>query len=110
MAFGNMKVAARLAWAFGLVLVLMGLTGAFTLTKLAAIETNLEDIVLDNNVKIKLNNQMAESVHVSANAPRCSSIAVTMTRPGLRWKSSQPANLAKPIGPKSRRRVTQLAP
>ncbi len=70
MNFSEMKVSSRLALAFGVVLLLVVLTSLFALNRLAAIESNLEDVVLDNNVKIKLNAEMAESVHVVSRVMR----------------------------------------
>ena len=64
MDFKYMKVATKLAWAFGLVLAMMMLTATLTLSKLADIQANMDDMVLDNNVKIKLNNDMNHAVFV----------------------------------------------
>mgnify|MGYP000264035057 CR=1 FL=1 len=64
MIFNNMKVANRLALVFGLVLIMSIVSSVFGLSKLASIQASLEDVVLDNNVKIQLNHEMAEEVHV----------------------------------------------
>ena len=70
MNFGNMKLAARLAWAFGLV-VLMGLVGnAIGLVKLSQLNANLDDVVNDNNVKLQLTQTMSESVHIVSRVMR----------------------------------------
>jgi len=70
MGLNNMKVSSRLAFAFGLILVMMLITAGFTLSKLAAIQSNLEDVVLDNNVKIKHNNDMSDAVGVVSRVMR----------------------------------------
>ena len=64
MKFTDFKIGTRLALAFGLVVVLSVASAALALKELASVEHNLEDIVTDNNVRIKLTHQMAESVHV----------------------------------------------
>jgi len=70
MKFSQMPVAVRLAWAFGIVLVAMLLSAAFTLSKLSGIQAELEDMQLDNNVKIRLATEMSESVHVVSRVVR----------------------------------------
>lgn len=66
----DFKIGTRLAAAFGLVVLLSVTSAGLALTELAAVEHNLEDIVNDNNVKVKLNNDMAESVHVVSRVMR----------------------------------------
>jgi methyl-accepting chemotaxis protein len=68
--FKNLKIGSRLASAFGLVLLLSLASAGLALNKLSAIQTNLEDVVKDNNVKIQINNDMATSVHVVARVIR----------------------------------------
>ncbi len=63
MRFTDLKVRARLAWAFGLVLLISLLSTGLALHKLAAIQTNLDDVVLDNNVKVRLSQVFSGSVH-----------------------------------------------
>jgi len=70
MKFSQMPVAVRLAWAFGIVLVAMLLSAVFTLNRLSIIQSELEDMQLDNNVKIRLAAEMSESVHVVARVVR----------------------------------------
>ena len=70
MKFSQMPVAVRLAWAFGIVLVAMLLSAVFTLNRLSTIQSELEDMQLDNNVKIRLATEMSESVHVVARVVR----------------------------------------
>jgi methyl-accepting chemotaxis protein len=64
MRFDNMKVSARLAWAFGTVLAVSLMAATLSLVKLASIQDNLRNIVLDNNVRIELSNSMANSIHI----------------------------------------------
>ena len=63
MRFSDLKVRARLVWAFGLVLLISLLSTGLALHKLAAIQANLDDVVLDNNVKIRLSQTMSGAVH-----------------------------------------------
>ena len=70
MNFSRMKVANRLALAFGSVLVIVLLSAGFTMSQLAKIEANLEDIVTDNNVKLRLGNELSESTHVLSRVMR----------------------------------------
>ena len=70
MKFADFKIGTRLASAFGLVVVLSLASAGLALNKLSAIQTNLEDVVKDNNVKIQINNDMATSVHVVARVLR----------------------------------------
>ena len=66
----DFKIGTRLAAAFGLVVLLSVTSAGLALTELASIEHNLEDIVNDNNVKVKLNNEMAASVHIVSRVMR----------------------------------------
>ena len=70
MKFADLKVRSRLAVAFA-ALVLLSLTSAgVALHKLSGIQANLEDVVKDNNVKIQLNTDMSNAVHVVARVAR----------------------------------------
>ena len=64
MRFDTMKISARLAWAFGAVLLVSVIAAALSLMKLASIQGNLRDIVLDNNVRIELSNSMGDAIHI----------------------------------------------
>jgi methyl-accepting chemotaxis protein len=64
MNLGSMRLSTRLSLAFGVVLLLSMLSSGFAAWALSAIQSNLETIVTDTNVKAALNNQMSESVHV----------------------------------------------
>ncbi len=64
MKLSQMKVSARLAFAFGAVLLVMVLSGVFALTRVATIEQSMEDMQMQNNVKIRLSNDMTDAIHV----------------------------------------------
>ncbi len=66
----DMKIGNRLAIAFGIVLLITIITAVLTLGKLADIQVNLRDIVTDNNVKVRLNTEMADSTHIIARVMR----------------------------------------
>ena len=66
----NLKIGQRLALAFGVTVLLSLASSGLALRELAAIEHNLDDIVGDNNVKLKLSNDMSEAVHVTARVIR----------------------------------------
>ena len=70
MKFSKMKVASRLAVAFGLVLAVSVIAALLSLSKLSAIQDNLENIVQVNNVKVELNSKMLNSVHVVSRVMR----------------------------------------
>ena len=70
MKLTNYKIGTRLAGAFGLVIMLSVGSAGLALRELASVEQNLEDIVTDNNVRIKLMHEMAESVHVVSRVMR----------------------------------------
>nr|MDP2190311.1 methyl-accepting chemotaxis protein [Rhodoferax sp.] len=70
MKFSDFKIGTRLSFAFGLVVLLSAGSAGLALKELASVESNLDDIVTDNNVKIKLNHEMAESVHVVSRVMR----------------------------------------
>jgi methyl-accepting chemotaxis protein len=70
MKLTDFKIGTRLAFAFGLVVLLSMASAGLALKELALVEHNLDDIVTDNNVKVKLNNEMAESVHVVSRVMR----------------------------------------
>jgi methyl-accepting chemotaxis protein len=60
----NMKVSTRLAMAFALVLLTMLTAITLALVQLSNVHTNLEQMVLQNNVKIRLANDMSQTVHI----------------------------------------------
>lgn len=70
MNFKDMKIGTRLGVAFGLVLLVTIIAAVLTLSKVADIQENLRDIVTDNNVKIRLINEMSNSTHTIARVVR----------------------------------------
>jgi len=70
MNFNHMKIGTRLGFAFGVVLLISIISALLTLSKVADIQDNLRDIVKDNNVKLKLTNDMADTIHVIARVMR----------------------------------------
>ena len=60
----KLTVSTRLAYAFGIVLLVTILSAVVSVTKLATMADSLRAVVQDNNVKIKLNHDMSESVHI----------------------------------------------
>ena len=70
MKLNRMRLSSRLGLAFGLLLLLSLLSSALSLYKLTQVQANLEDVVLDNNVKIDLSQQMSAATHVTARVVR----------------------------------------
>ena len=70
MRFSDIKVRARLAWAFGLMLLISVLSTGLALHKLASIQGNLDEVVLDNNVKIRHAQVLSGAVHEVARSMR----------------------------------------
>lgn len=70
MKLTNYRIGARLVAAFGLVVLLSVGSASVALLNVAAIQRNLDDVVIDNNVRIKLTHEMAESVHVVSRVMR----------------------------------------
>ncbi len=70
MNFKDLKISSRLFFAFGFIVLLSILSSGLALRQLKVIQGNLDDIVLDNNVKISLNYQLSESVHTVAHVLR----------------------------------------
>jgi methyl-accepting chemotaxis protein len=70
MNFKDLKIGTRLGFAFGLVLLVTIISAALTLNKVADIQDNLRDIVQDNNVKLRLSNEMSDAKHIIARVMR----------------------------------------
>ena len=70
MRFSDLKIRARLAWAFGLMLLISLLSTGVALHKLASIQDNLDDVVLNNNVKIRHEQVLSGAVHEVARSLR----------------------------------------
>jgi methyl-accepting chemotaxis protein len=62
--FANMKIGVRLTLGFFAVLALMAALAAVGINAMASIEGKLDEMVNDNMVKIKLNSDMSESIHI----------------------------------------------
>ena len=60
----SLRLSSRLLLAFGVVVLMSMLSSGFALWELNKIESNLENIVTETNVKTALNNELAESVHI----------------------------------------------
>ncbi len=70
MTLSNLKVGVRLGLSFGIVLALMVALIVVGIANMSAIEGRLDEIVNDNNYKMKLGNNMAESVHIVSRVMR----------------------------------------
>ena len=70
MQFNDYKISTWLGLAFGAMVLITAASGGLAISKLSAIESDLEQIVKVNNAKIKLNSDMSESVHIVARVVR----------------------------------------
>ena len=70
MKIGNLKIGVRLGFSFGLVLMLMLVLGAVSITRLQALEHSLDGIVNQNNVKIRAVFEMRQAVMTIGQAAR----------------------------------------
>ncbi|GAB4403609.1 MAG: methyl-accepting chemotaxis protein [Rhodoferax sp.] len=68
--FANMKIGLRLTLGFAVVLLLMAALAAVGINSMANVQTQLDGIVKENLYKIKLNNDMADSIHIVARVMR----------------------------------------
>ncbi|WP_201492864.1 methyl-accepting chemotaxis protein [Rubrivivax sp. A210] len=87
MNISHLKVRTRLGIAFGTLLLLTSFMAGLAVYKLADIESNLEDVVNDNNVKLQHSHDMSESVHIVARVMRTMAL--------MHEKSEKDAELAK---------------
>ncbi|ABD68650.1 methyl-accepting chemotaxis sensory transducer [Rhodoferax ferrireducens T118] len=62
--FSNMKIGMRLTLGFAIVLLLMAALAAMGINGMAKIEGELDGVINDNMVKIKLSEEMATQVHI----------------------------------------------
>jgi len=62
--FANMKIGLRLALGFAVVLALMAALAGIGINGMANVQGRLDETVKDNMVKIKLNTDMAEAIHI----------------------------------------------
>ncbi len=59
-----LKIRTRLTIAFALVVVLALLSSVLALRALASVKAELDDVVLDNSVKLRLSNELADATHI----------------------------------------------
>ncbi|WPC67876.1 methyl-accepting chemotaxis protein [Rhodoferax ferrireducens] len=60
----NMKIGMRLTLGFAMVLLLMAALAVVGIRGMSTVHDSLNDMVQDNMVKIQLNNDMADSIHI----------------------------------------------
>jgi methyl-accepting chemotaxis protein len=70
MAAAKLGLGTRLGLGFGLILVLLAVVAYFGISRLAAINTALDDIVHNKNPKVELANDMQDQVNIIARAVR----------------------------------------
>ena len=68
--FANMKIGLRLTLGFAMVLALMAALAAVGINGMSNVQERLDEIVNDNMVKIKLNSEMSEAVHIAVRITR----------------------------------------
>jgi methyl-accepting chemotaxis protein len=68
--FSNLKIGTRLQLGFGVILILLVAITVAGINSMAAIEARLDNIVHNNNYKIRLARTMSESVHIVARVSR----------------------------------------
>lgn len=66
----NLTIRMRLAVGFGLVLFLLACVIGLGIKDIGEIEQRLDDIVNDNNAKVRLVNKMSEAVHIVSSSMR----------------------------------------
>ncbi len=60
----NLRLSTRLFLAFGAIVLMSLLASGFALFQLRTVQSNLDEIVKDNNVKLAMSARMNEAVHV----------------------------------------------
>ena len=70
MNLSDIKIRTRLTFGFGLIVLLSLASAGISLHKLSTIEGNLEDVITEHNVKIRLNHAMEQATHVVARVTR----------------------------------------
>jgi methyl-accepting chemotaxis protein len=70
MQLSRLKISTRLTFGFGLLVLLSLLSAGLSLSKLATVQSGLEVVVTDNNVRIRFNNEMSQAVHTVARVIR----------------------------------------
>ncbi len=70
MAAAKLGLGTRLGLGFGLILILLAVVAYFGISRLAAINTALDDIVNNKNPKVELANDMQDQINIIARAVR----------------------------------------
>ncbi len=68
--FANMKIGLRLTLGFVIVLSLMAALAVVGINGMSSVQGRLDEIVKDNMVKIRLNSDMSEAVHIAVRITR----------------------------------------
>ncbi len=68
--FANMKIGLRLSLGFAVVLALMAAIAAVGINGMSAVQSRLDSTVQERMVKIKLNTDMSEAIHVVTRVTR----------------------------------------
>jgi methyl-accepting chemotaxis protein len=64
MRVSHIKIGTRLAFAFGTMIVLMGVVAAAGVVSMFSVKHDLDAVAKVNNAKLKINNDLIEQVHV----------------------------------------------
>ncbi len=72
MNFRNLKIGTRLFITFGLIVFFSVIMAIVAVIDISSIQSNLEEVVTSNFVRIRINTKLAESVHVVARVVRSS--------------------------------------
>lgn len=70
MILSNAKLGTKLYSGFGVVLALMVIVAGIGITRLSSVYRDLEEIVIDENVKVSLANDMVDNINIIARAVR----------------------------------------
>jgi methyl-accepting chemotaxis protein len=70
MTFSNLSISKRLSLAFGFLILMLVDAVGLGLYDLREIDHHIEDIVNDNNTKLRLVHEMSESAHIAARISR----------------------------------------
>jgi len=65
-SFGNLKIGARLAWGFGLVLVLLGVIAGLAVQRIHALDLAIDSVVNDRYAKVTLVQDVQEQLNAQA--------------------------------------------
>ena len=79
--FGNLKIGARLALGFGLVLLLLTVISVFAVSRLSLLNGEINDIVKDKFPKTVLANDIIDQINTQARSIRSATVANLTNRP-----------------------------